>query len=336
MRIHVVRAGPRNMLPLVLQFLRLSIVSVSVFEWHRSVTLSHFLWGFPIIDLLIVTSTVCLASPSRYPQIMVINCLAMVRLVAWSLPLRSRAMAVVGHVSVLDGHQPLSTVMHTQLRIVNLRSILNLVLNRHRMWLILSSLNDIVSTLPLPWGLITWLWGVLLGRYLYIGLYSLVLTWIVGLDKTCLGQFLLHTKLAQMTSSLLPWFEELLISYIGGCSLLSTILISIDLLKVVHAHTLAIVVLRVHLIVVLRTATVMVVHVYVWSESVGLLESICAELLGLGCVCVDWNPLIIDWCSLDALVAHLRYGVIMALHRLRDGRQLLLVAMVANLGAWCL
>ena len=66
-----------------------------------------------------------------------------------------------------------------------------------------------------------------------------------------------------MTSSLLPWFEELLISYIGGGSLLSTILISIDLLKVVHAHTLAIVVLRVHLIVVLRTATVMVVHVYV-------------------------------------------------------------------------
>ena len=66
-----------------------------------------------------------------------------------------------------------------------------------------------------------------------------------------------------MTSSLLPWFEELLISYIGGCSLLSTILISIDLLKVVHAHALTIVVLRVHLIVVLRTATVMVVHVYV-------------------------------------------------------------------------
>ena len=95
--------------------------------------MSHFLRGFPIIDLLIVTSTIGLASPSRYSQIMVVNCLAMVRLVTGSLPLRSRAMTVVGHVSVLDGHQPLSTVMHTQLRVVNLRSILNLVLNRHRM-----------------------------------------------------------------------------------------------------------------------------------------------------------------------------------------------------------
>ena len=64
-----------------------------------------------------------------------------------------------------------------------------------------------------------------------------------------------------MTSCLFPWFQELLVGNVLGSSLLSNILISIDLLEVVHAHALLIVILRVHLVSILRTTAVMIVHI---------------------------------------------------------------------------
>ena len=76
-----------------------------------------------------------------------------------------------------------------------------------------------------------------------------------------LGYFLLHAKLTQMTSCLLPWFQELLVGNVLGSSLLSNILISIDLLEVVQAHALLIVILGVHLVIILRTTAVMIVHI---------------------------------------------------------------------------
>ena len=129
MRVHVVSPGARHMLPLVLQLLRLHIVSVSVLERYRSVTLSNFLRRLLVIELLIITSSIGLSSPSRYSQIMIVNGLAMVGLVTWSLALWSLANTIRWHVTLLNRHQTLGAIMHTQLRIIDLLSILNLVLN---------------------------------------------------------------------------------------------------------------------------------------------------------------------------------------------------------------
>ena len=78
---------------------------------------------------------------------MIIDGLAMVRLIACSLSLWCCSMTIRNVAIMLDSHQTFTAVMQTDRSIVILLTILNLVLNRHGVGLIFPAGHCIFSVL---------------------------------------------------------------------------------------------------------------------------------------------------------------------------------------------